>query len=137
MGNNVMVDKIKLMEYMVDVALDQLNEQFFSPSRETARVKGEANVDWTGCVDRRCNKIKGKYPLALCKEYCKRDAATEALSRVRGLSGYCNKSKNPKSCIKSLRRTADAWDNRVSRIDDRIADIKRVINKFKTQASGR
>ena len=129
--------KFKVVDYMVDVALDNLNEQFFSPSTETARVKGEANVGWTNCVDRRCDKSKDKYARALCKEHCKRDSASEALSRVRGLSGYCSKSKNPRSCVKSLRRTADAWSNRVSRIDKRISDIKRDMDKFKAQASGR
>jgi hypothetical protein len=133
-----MSKKIKVMEYLVDVALDNLNEQeMFNPSRETARVKGEANVSWTGCADRRCDKAKDKFEMGLCREQCKRDAASEALSRVRGLTGYCNKSKNPRSCVKSLRRTADAWSNRISRIDDRIADIKRDRDKFKTQASGR
>ncbi len=33
--------KIELMEQLVDIAV--LNEQFFSPSMETARIKGEAN----------------------------------------------------------------------------------------------
>jgi hypothetical protein len=132
-----MSKKIKVMEYLVDVALDNLSEQVFNPSRETARVKGEANVSWTGCADRRCDKAKDKFEMGLCREQCKRDSASEALSRVRGLTGYCNKSKNPRSCVKSLRRTADAWSNRISRIDDRIADIKRDRDKFKTQASGR
>ena len=132
------MSKIKVMEYLVDVTLDNLNEQdMFSPSRETARVKGEANVSWTGCVDRRCDHPKDKFDFALCREYCKRDSATEALSRVRGLTGYCNKSKNPRSCVKSLRRTADAWNNRIRRIDKRISEIKRDIDKFKTQAAGR
>ena len=132
-----MSQKIKTMEYLVDVALDNLTEQAFNPSRETARVKGEANVSWTGCADRRCDKAKDKFEMGLCREYCKRDAASEAMSRVRGLSGYCNKSKNPRSCVKSLRRTADAWSNRITRIDDRIADIKRDKDKFRAQASGR
>jgi len=129
---------IKTVDYLVDVFLDNLNEQeTFVPARETARVKGEANVDWTGCADRRCNKAKDKFEMALCKEYCKRDSASEALSKVRGLTGYCNRSANPRSCVKSLRRTADAWSNRITRIDKRIADIKRSKDKYMSQASGR
>jgi len=128
--------KIKLMEYMVDVSLNMLSEEVFNPSRETARVKGEANISWTSCADRRCDQSSDKFEMKLCREYCKRDAASEALSRTRGLKGYCNKSKNPRSCVKSLRRTADAWNNRISRIDDRIADIKRAKDKYRAQASG-
>ena len=130
--------KIKTVDYLVDVFLDNLNEQeAFVPARETARVKGEANVSWTGCADRRCGKTKDKFEMKLCREQCKRDAASEALSRVRGLSGYCNRTENPRSCVKSLRRTADAWSHRITRIDDRIADIKRDKDKYMSQASGR
>jgi len=129
-----MSQKIKVMEYLVDVFLDNITEQAFNLSRETSRVKGEANVSWTSCADRRCNKVKNKFELRLCREYCKRDSASEALSRIRGLLGYCNRAKNPRSCVKSLRRTADAWSNRISRIDERIGEIKRELDKFKKQA---
>ena len=133
-----MGNKIKTVDYLVDVFLDNLNEQeTFVPARETARVKGEANVSWTDCADRRCNKANDKFEMKLCREHCKRDSASEALSRVRGLTGYCNKSSNPASCIKSLRRTADAWSNRIRRIDNRVADIKRDKDKYMSQASGR
>ena len=133
-----MNDKIKLMEYLVDVAMDHLlTEQSFSPSTETARAKGEANVAWTGCVDRRCGKEKDKYLTALCKEYCKRDSAQEALGKTRGLVGYCNKAKSPKGCVEAVNRTADAWNNRIHKIDERIANLKRDVAKYKAQQARR
>lgn len=127
--------KIKLMEQLVDIAV--LNEQFFSPSMETARIKGEANVGWTSCFDRRCQQEKDKFASAICKEYCKRDSAQDALGKIRGLTGFCNKAKSPKGCVEAIRRTADAWSNRVSRIDDRIADLKREMDKYRAKAAGR
>jgi len=125
----------KLIEQLVDIAV--LNEQFFSPSMATARIKGEANVGWTDCFERRCDNQKDKFGRDICKEYCKRDSAQDALGKVRGLIGYCNKAKNPKSCADSVRKTADAWQNRISRIDDRIADLKRQLDKYKAKAAGR
>ena len=127
--------QIELMEKLVDIVV--LNEQFFSPSMATARIKGEANVEWTGCFERRCESAKDKFARDICKEYCKRDSAQEALGKVRGLVGYCNKAKNPKGCIESVNRTADAWNNRISRIDKRIADLKREMDKYKAKQAGR
>jgi hypothetical protein len=126
-----MSKQIKLMEFLVDKAIDNLNEQFFSPSMATARIKGKANIGWTDCFQRRCGDTNDKYARDLCKEYCKRDAAQDALGNVRGLIGDCPKAKNPKSCADSVRRTAESWNKRISRIDDRIADLKRNIAKMK------
>lgn len=131
------MDKIQLMEYWVDVTLDNLNEQFFIPSMETARIKGEANIGWTNCYERRCEKSKDEFARDICKEYCKRDAAQDALGKVRGLLGFCPKAKNPKSCADAVRNTARAWDNRISRIDDKIADLKRSYDKYKAKVAGR
>jgi len=127
--------QIELMEQLVDIAV--LNEQFFNPSMETARIKGQANLGWTDCFERRCEEEKDKFNSSLCKEYCKRDSAQEALGKTRGLVGFCNKAKNPKGCIESVNRTSDAWNNRISRIDSRVADLKRELAKYKAQQAGR
>lgn len=127
--------QIELMEQLVDVAV--LNEQFFSPSMETARIKGNANVEWTSCFDRRCDDSKDKFDRSLCKEYCKRDSAQEALGKTRGLVGFCNKAKSPKGCVEAVNRTADAWNNRIRSIDQRIANLKREIAKYKAQQARR
>lgn len=132
-----MTKEIKLMEYLVDLKLDSLTEQFFMPSMETAKIKGQANVGWTDCYGRRCENVKDEYARDLCKEYCKRESAQDALGKVRGLLGFCNKAKNPKSCADSVRNTARAWDNRISRIDDKIAKIKREMEKYRAKMAGR
>jgi len=124
---------IELMEQMVD---DVLLEQF-NPSMETARIKGEANVEWTGCFERRCEQSEDKFDRTLCKEQCKRDSAQEALGKVRGLVGFCNKAKSPKGCVDAVNRTADAWNNRIRRIDDRIANLKRELAKYRAKQAGR
>jgi len=127
--------QIELMEQLVDIAV--LNEQFFSPSMATAKIKGEANVGWTDCYERRCQNNTDKFSRELCKEYCKRDSAQDALGKVRGLTGYCNKAKNPRGCADSIRSTADAWNNRITRIDRRIAELKREQDKYKAKLAGR
>lgn len=129
-----MID-FKLIEQLVDIAV--LNEQFFSPSMATAKIKGEANVAWTDCFERRCDTATDKFDRDLCKEYCKRDSAQDALGKVRGLLGYCSKAKNPKGCADSVRKTADAWNNRISRIDRRIGNLKRERDKYKAKLARR
>ena len=125
-----MTKKIQIMEMLVDIMLDNLNEQFFSPSMSTARIKGEANVGWTDCFNRRCNTLNNDIERDICKEQCRRDAATEALARVRGLLGDCQHAKNPMSCTKAINDTARAWDNRIARIDDKINKLKIKRDKF-------
>jgi len=125
------------MEYLVDVTLNNLNEEFFQPSMETAKIKGGANTDWPNCYERRCANNKDDYARNICKEYCKREAAQDALGKVRGLLGFCNKAKNPKGCADSVRDTARAWDNRISTIDERISKLKRELDKYKASIAGR
>lgn len=129
--------QIEILEMLVDVTIDNLSEQFFSPSMATARIKGETNVGWTNCFERRCEGSEDKFARDLCKEYCKRDSAQDALGKIRGLIGYCGKAKNPRSCADSVRKTAEAWNNRISRIDKRIADLKRQVDKYKARLAGR
>lgn len=118
------------MEFLVDVTIDTLNEQFFNPTIQISRINGEANVEWTGCFERRCDHEKNKYTSELCKEYCKIDAAQEALGRIRGLLGFCKKAKNPRSCANTIRKKTRLWDKRIATIDNRIAFLKRSLAKY-------
>jgi len=130
-------NKIKLAEQLTDIVLNNLTEQYFSPSVGIARVKGDANVGWTGCYERRCGRMTDNFERTLCREVCKRDEASKALNRIRGLRTYCNKAKNPDSCVSSFRRAEDAWSDKITKIDDTIADIKRKRDQHNAQATGR
>ena len=129
--------KIQLAEQLTDIVLDNLTEQHFSPSVGIAKVKGDANVGWTTCFERRCNRITDKYEKRICRETCKRDEASRALNRVRGLKTYCNQAKNPNTCLNSLGRAEDAWNDKITRIDDRISAAKRQRDEHRARATGR
>ncbi len=134
---NTTEKKIQLAEQLTDVILNNLTEQNFSPSVSIARVKGDANIGWTDCYERRCGRVADKYDRIICRETCKRDSASHALARMRGLKTYCNKATNPNTCLSSLRRAEDAWDSKITKIDDRIASAKRDRDQHKAQATGR
>ena len=123
--------QIELMEQLVDNIV--LNEQFFNPSVAIVRIKGEANIEWTDHYDRRCKHSTDKYDKALCKEFSKRDSAQRALGRIRGLTGFCNKAKNPTSCVNSVRSAIDSWNKRITHVDEKIAVLKRNYDKYKAK----
>ena len=134
---DTIVNKIQLAEQLTDIILNNLSEQNFSASVGIAKTKGDANVAWTTCYERRCIRMSDKYQMNLCRETCKRDSASEALARIRGMKTYCNKAKNPNSCISSFRRAEDAWNSKITKIDDRIASIKRKRDEHQAKATGR
>jgi len=121
-----MQNNMKLIYDMVDLILDNmdLREQAFAPSVMLTRIKGEANINWTTCFERKCSNIKDEWDRKICKERCKLDFARQAVGKVRALRPECKNSKNQRSCLNIIKKNENAWYKRIEKINKAINDIR-------------
>jgi hypothetical protein len=108
-----------------EILVDHILEQGFSVNVAVANLKGNSDVEWTECYNRRCKTMQNEYDRKECKAQCEWSSYNILITRVNALRGRCRGAGNPDACLRKLQDEIDATREKQRKARADIATIRR------------
>jgi hypothetical protein len=108
-----------------EVLVDSILEQGFSVNVAISNLKGNSDVEWTECYNRRCKTEKDEFSRKECKAQCEWSSYNILITRINALRGRCRDGTKPEVCLRKLQTEIDAAREKQRKARTDIADIRR------------
>lgn len=108
-----------------EVLVDHILEQGFSVNVAISNLKGNSDVEWTECYNRRCKSEKNEYTRKSCKSQCEWSSYNILITRINALRGRCRDGSNPDACLRRLQQEIDVTREKQRKARTELAKIRR------------